>query len=198
MDARTANSLRVNRRCAAKGSALLLSFLIAACHWAPEIAESPKEKRHTAAATEAQSALRVKTDARHDRVWVLHPDYLEVHDRRTNHLIRRIPLPHWNVAEFVCEPDIAFDRAGAAYISHNLEPKVWQINPNSFELKEHSLRLVGKETLDIGFSAMAFTPDGALYALASTGGSVWRMELADGTAEPVYVDRQAADRCAFQ
>ena len=104
-------------------------------------------------------------------------------------------MPRWNVARFICDPDLALNRAGAAFISHNLEPRIWQIDPHSFELTEHALRLIGREYLDIGFGTLAFAPDGTLFGVASTGGSVWRIDVSRTTAEAFHVDAPLLNEC---
>lgn len=130
----------------------------------------------------APDALRVRLDAARHRVWVLHVDHVLIYDARTSALVRRLDLPPWIVADFICEPDIAFDKSGSAFISHNLEPKLWQIDADSFSLREHSIRLTMREQLDIGFCELAFGPDGSLLAAASAGGSLWRIDLRNATA----------------
>jgi hypothetical protein len=132
-----------------------------------------------------QTTVRVRSDVARDRIWILALDHVSVYDRATRRLIRRIDLPSWSVADRVCQPDIVFDAGGSAFISHNLEPKLWRIRADSFELKAHTLRLVGKEHLDIGFSTLSIASDGTLLGRASTGGSIWRLDLEGGTAHEV-------------
>ena len=164
---------------------VLLTVLVAGCDSAPDVRRSESVRPSIVRLNGDHATLRVRTDRVRERVWLLGVKHVEVYDRRTSSLIRRIDLPPWSVADFVCEPDIAFDRKGAAFISHNLESRIWEIDPDTFELKEHVLRLVGKERLDIGFGRLAFTQDGALFGVASTGGSLWRIDLATATARAV-------------
>jgi len=142
--------------------------------------------------------LRVKHDTVRNRKWVLGLEYVDVYDSQSNGLIRRIELPRWTVAGFVCPPDIAFDRAGTAYVSHNVEPRLWQIDSDSFQLKEHSLRLLQHEHLDIGLGRLRFTDDGALLAVASLGGTRWRIDLVSATAQLVDIEAPVMDECAWQ
>lgn len=129
-----------------------------------------------------ESLLRVRLDPARDRVWVLTLDHVAVYDAPTRQLIRQIELPPWSVAAVVCQPDIVFDAHGTAFIAHNLEPKLWQIHADTFVVKEHTLRLLGREHLDIGFANLAIGPEGALTGEASSGGSVWRIDLQRATA----------------
>ena len=138
---------------------------------------------------DAPDVLRVKIDAARDRVWVLRLDEVHVYDRQTRRLMRRISLPSWSVAD-LCGPGIVFDSSGAALISHNLEPKLWRVDPNVPEVREHTIRLIGGEKLDVGFGSIVFGSDGFLYGVASSGHSVWRIDIRSASA--VQVGREAA------
>jgi hypothetical protein len=181
-----------------KGLGVLALTLIASCGPEPAATQPPKIEPSAVRLGGEDDALRVKIDAARDRTWVLGVTHVDVYDRRTQSLIRHISLPQWMVAYFVCGPDIAFDRTGAAYIAHNFEPKLWQIDPDTFELKAHTIRLVGKEHLDVGFGRLAFAPDGALYAVASSGGSRWRIDIASASARSVGADAPVRDDCPLE
>ena len=142
-----------------------------------------------------ERTLRVKHDALRNRAWVLDVDRVHVYDTHTRQLIRTIALPGWSVAEFACRPDIAFDRSGTAFISHNGEPKLWQIDPDTFALTERSVRLVGREHLDVGFGRLTLAPDGRLFAVSASGGSLWRIDVRDATAQEITVDGGAVEQC---
>ena len=142
-----------------------------------------------------QRTLRVRIDAMRNRAWVLAADHVDVYDRQNWGLIRRIELPAWVVADFVCAPDVAFDPSGIAFVSHNLEAKLWQIDPDTFELKHHVIRLVNRDHLDIGFGGLVFAPDCTLFGAASTGGSLWRIDVAGASAYEVNVDAPGMDEC---
>lgn len=132
-----------------------------------------------------QNVLRVRVDAAHFRTWVLSLDDVAVYETSTQKLIRRIKLPPWSVAAVVCPPDMALDIQGTAFISHNLEPRIWEIRVDGFELTEHTLRLSGKEHLDIGFGRLVIAKDGTLEGRASTGGSAWKIDLHEGAAREI-------------
>ena len=92
----------------------------------------------------------------------------------------------------------AFDRKGAAFISHNLEAKLWQIDPENFELREHAIRLLKREHLDIGFGRLAFAPNGMLLGVASSGGSLWQIDIGSARAQEVELDAPLPDTCTPQ
>jgi hypothetical protein len=173
---------------------LLSTLVIAGCDRAPAPPRPATATTHLRIKAD-HGTLRVKVDIVRDRTWVLGLNQLDVYDRRSGQLIRRIALPAWSVADFICEPDIAFDSSGTAFISHNLEPKLWQIDGDTFELKQLTIRLVDREQLDIGFGRLAFAPDGALFVVGSTGGSLWRIDLRNARAHEVKVDAPVLDEC---
>jgi hypothetical protein len=173
-------------------------ILIGACDSATTPHESPRLQSTATSSNGRLDALRVKPDIVRDRLWVLGLQYIDVYDRPTDRLIRRIDLPRWTVADFVCPPDIAFDSTGAAYISHNVEPTLWQIDPDTFQLKEHRLRLLQREHLDIGLTKLRFASGGKLFAGASSGGSQWRIDLRSATGQLVEVAASVTDECGFR
>lgn len=145
----------------------------------------------------SQQALHVRVDTARNRLWVLSLDDVYVYDIAKKHLIRRIALPGWSVAEFICQPDMALDRSGTAFISHNAQPRLWQIDADSFQLKEHVIRLLNRERLDIGFGGLAFTPDGTLFGVSASGGSLWSIDIGNASAQQVELNARVLDACAL-
>ena len=144
-----------------------------------------------------QQVLRVRVDASRNRLWVLGLDHVDVYDRAKKHLIRRIVLPGWYLPELICQPDMAVDQSGSVFISHNLQPKLLQIDPHTFQLKEHLIQLVNKEHWDIGFGRLAFDADGTLLAATASGGSIWKIDIANGRAHQVELSPHVSDECGF-
>jgi hypothetical protein len=180
-----------------KALSLLAILLIGACDSGTGLRESPGRDTASTGTTWHWDALRVKPDSIRDRLWVLDLKFVDVYGKRTDNLIQRINLPPWTVADSVCPPDIAFDRTGTAYISHNVEPKLWQIDPDTFQIKEHRLRLLQREHLDIGLTRLRFSADGTLFAGASLGGLQWRVDLESATAQLVDVLDSLSDECGL-
>ena len=134
---------------------------------------------------DAREALRVKSDAARSRQWVLTPDGVRVYDTRTKALLREIALPGWSIARILCYPDLALDRAGSAYVSSNIEPKLWRIDGESFDLTVREIRLNEREQWDVGFGALAFSAEGTLFATTYRGGTLWRVDVEKGGAHIV-------------
>jgi len=144
-----------------------------------------------------RGALRVKTDPARSRVWVLGLDNVRVYDTVKKRLIRQIELPSWSVARLVCMPDMALERSGSAFISSNAQSRLWRIDADSFEVKMHEISLHGREQWDIGFGALAFAADGALYALTSSVGSLWKIDVAKASASMIEPNNPPSKACAF-
>jgi hypothetical protein len=140
-----------------------------------------------------ETVLQARLDRAHDRMWVLRADRVEVYEHRTRRLLGRIALPGWSVGDLICGPDIAFAASGAAYISHNVEPRIWQVDPGSLVITEHAIRLVGRENLDIGFGRLSVEADGSLLGVAAVNGTRWKIDLASGNAVEVKRAAGAVD-----
>jgi hypothetical protein len=144
-------------------------------------------------------ALRIRKDALHDRLWVLSLENVRVYDiaRNRKTLLRQIALPKWSVVpfDFACMPDMALDRFGSAFISSNAQPRIWRIDAESFELKEHEIILQGKEQWDLGFGALAFAADGTLLALSSPVGLLWSVDVDKASARIVEQNASFRDVC---
>ena len=130
-------------------------------------------------------ALRVREDTPRHRLWVLTLEHVYVYDIRTRKLLRRMSLPNWPVADFMCPPDLVLGRDGTVYVSNNVQPKLLQIDPANFRKREHQLRLVSDRQWEIGFGALGFTPDGRLFGLSTLAQTVFSIDLAGGTAREV-------------
>jgi hypothetical protein len=141
--------------------------------------------------------LLIRRDEARNRVWLLGLDDVRVYDAASKRLIRRIALPGWSVARFTCDPDMVLDGSGSAIVSSNVQARLWSIDAQSFEVKNHAISLQGREQWDTGFGALAFAEDGTLYALTSSGGSSWKIDLAKASAGMIGPDNPPSKTCAF-
>jgi hypothetical protein len=141
--------------------------------------------------------LRVRTDTARGRLWVLGPDDVRIYDTTKQRLIRQERLRNWIVARYACAPDMVLDRAGSAIISSNMQPTLWRIDTGSFEVKEHEIRLQGRERLDVGFGALGFAADGMLLGVASPAGSLWRIDIDGGSARMLAPEAAYPNLCEF-
>jgi hypothetical protein len=144
-----------------------------------------------------QGSLRSRTDTARNRLWVLGLDDVRVYDVTSKRLIRRVVLPGWSVARFVCAPDMVLDGSGSAIVSSNVQARLWRVDAATFEVKEQEIRLQGREQWDTGFGALAFAADGSLLGLTAAGGTLWRISVAGGSARPVGPDARLLNVCEF-
>lgn len=126
--------------------------------------------------------FRIRRDAVRNRIWLLGLDNVRVYDGQSKRLIRNIALPSWSVARFACDPDMVLDGSGSAIVSSNVESRLWRIDADSFEVREHPITLQGRERWDVGFAALAVGADGTLLALTSVSKSLWKIDLGTGSA----------------
>jgi hypothetical protein len=169
-----------------RGWILILALTMAACGSESNTAAAGQAEPGYAlpAAYKAgeRGVLRVRIDGARGRLWVLGIDDVRVYDIVTKRQLRRIVLPNWDVARFICDPDLVLDAAGSAIISSNVRSKLWRIDADDFELKEREIRLDGREQWDIGFGGLMLAADGNLLALSSTRGWLWKIDLDAGIA----------------
>ena len=143
-------------------------------------------------------ALRIKVDAARARLWVLDIGEVLLYDIATRRLMRRVPLPGWYMARYNCLPDIALDKSGALFVSNNIMPKLWRVDPDTFEVAQHDIALAVEQTKDAGFSGLAFAPDGnTLYAAIAATGSLWRIDVGTRRAEMVKLPSRLWGACAL-
>lgn len=144
-----------------------------------------------------QRALRVRLDAERRRLWILGVDRAYVYSAATGALVRRLDLPNWPVAAFVCPPDLALDRAGAAFVSSNVEPRLVRIDPERFSMTEYALELISPRRWEIGFGGLAFGPDGTLFASAAWTDTLWKIDLGRRLAEEIRTTGSPSTDCAL-
>lgn len=144
-----------------------------------------------------RDALRIRLDAARNRLWVLGIDDVRVYDTKKKQLARRIALPGWSVGLSVCMPDLALDRSGSAFISSNIQPRLWRIDAESFEVKAHEISLHEREMWDTGFGAIVFGADGTLFALTSSAGSLWKIAIDKARARMIRLDVPVFKVCAL-
>ena len=142
-----------------------------------------------------RDALSIRKDPARNRLWVLTFEDVRIYDATTAQLLRKVELPNWSAAYFMCQPDIALDGSGSATVSSNVEARLWRIDADSLEVTEREIVLIGKERWDTGFGAVAYAADGALLALTSSGGSLWSVDFARGSARLVDPNAPLSNGC---
>jgi len=171
-------------------TSMFAAFLLASCISQEHAGESPAAGqdydfrigtyRHS-----ERAALRVRMDNARNRQWVLTPDGVRVYDAATKQLIRTIELPGWSNARIACDPDLALDSRGSAIVSSNAQPTLWRIDGGDFTVSTREIRLRDREQWDVGFGALAYATDGTLLGSTHEGGTLWRVDLENGSARIV-------------
>ena len=149
-----------------------------------------------------QDVLRVREDLVRNRLWVLTSSEVRVYNTAATgkRLIRTIALPNWSVVGFrnVCMPDLVLDRSGSAFIASNGQARLMRIDADRFALKDYAISFRERDGMDIGFGALAFATDGALFARTTPGGMLWKIDLARSSATMTdVVKKLPADQCAI-
>jgi hypothetical protein len=146
-----------------------------------------------------ETILRLRVDARRDRLWVLDVGSVRVFDLARKQLVRTVNLPNWMYAESEnCLPDLQLDARGAAFVSDNIQRKLWRIDGDSLSASEHAVALDSNVTLDVGFSALTITADGTMYAAMGAPGLLWRVDTRRFRAENIALGSRIFGACALE
>ncbi len=157
-------------------AALAASILLAACDGSVRREGPPKAELQV-----------LRADAAGNRLWVLDQDALTVYDNTNGRRLRRVILPDWVLAgpRDSCPPGLALDASGAAFVSSNVLPVLWRVDPQRFQVTQIALELDADADKDVGFTSLSFSEDGALIAAGATFGSAWRIDVGAGRASKV-------------
>ena len=178
-----------------RGGALITWALFSIGAGAPSLvrAEAPRWE-------ETLPALRVQVDARRNRIWVLNSDAVYLYDIPTRRLIKRIELPDWLFVREVysCAPDLTLAPSGAALVTSNVLPTIWEVDPQSLAARQHRLSLDADNDKDVGFTGLAFGRGGRdLFGVSSLLGSAWRIDLGARKAHKVRLSEPIHGACGL-
>jgi len=146
----------------------------------------------------AQGKLEiVRADAQRNRLWVLDREALTLYDNLNGRRLRRLALPEPFLVgdEYACPPDIALDAAGTVFVSSNVLPVLWRIDPQGFEITRIELALNADTDKDFGFTGLSFAGDDILIAAGSTFASLWRIDIRTASATKIASYPAATRAC---
>jgi hypothetical protein len=141
--------------------------------------------------------LRIRADAERNRLWLLERDAVSLYHNRSGKLLQRIVLPGWTFVgkQFGCPPDLALDPSGAVFVTSNVLPVLWRIDPHQFEVTLLDVALDADQEKDAGFTSLAFAADGTLFAANAIHGTLWRIDVRASTAEKVARSTTVREVC---
>ena len=148
--------------------------------------------------TASLPSFQVRRDEAGERSWVLHHDAVHVYDDRRKRLIQRVELAGWLLLSeaFGCPPELLLTTGGAALVTSNVVPTIWEIEPASFAVRQHRLDVDADDQKDFGFTALAYNRTGRnLLGVSSMDGSVWTIDLETDRARKTQLPRPAPGTC---
>jgi hypothetical protein len=171
---------------------------LAALLLATNFVGAPVAKADEMPAARALQPLRVQPDAARNRRWVLNGDAVYVYDTARRRLIQRVDLPDWFYVNeaYSCPPDLAIAPSGAALVTSNIVPTIWQIDPQTLSARQHRLVLDADNDKDVGFTGLAYARGGKdLYGVSSVTGTTWKIDLLADRAQKVFLPIPELDTC---
>jgi len=147
---------------------------------------------------EAQPAIRVQVDKGRNRVWVLGLNGVYIYDKPTGKLVRHVELPNWMAVRrtIACAPDLVLAPTGAALVTSNIQPIIWEIDEVNMAVRQHKLAIATDTDKDFGFTALTFDREGReLLGLSSFLGAVWRIDLATNKAQKLQSPKPVRGDC---
>ena len=126
---------------------------------------------------------RYRIDPERGRVWLLAREGVFVYDLSRPERVS-LPLPGWLLvdAPYSCPPDLALGR----------------IDPESLAVTVHPLLLDADTDKDVGFSALAYSPQhGAFIAASYAHGSLWRIDPLLERAQKISLSAPVRDACGL-
>ncbi len=138
-----------------------------------------------------------RADAARSRLWVLDARGLALHDSVNGRRLRHVELPGLFLAgsDNLCPPDIAFDATGTVFVSSDVLPVIWRVDPERFEVTRIELALDADRDKDIGFTGLSFASDGIVIAAGATVPSLWRIDLNRASASKIASYPASARAC---
>lgn len=131
--------------------------------------------------------LRIREDPERNRLWLLGRDGVSLYDNRSGKLLQRVALPGWFYAgtQFGCPPDLALDPSGAVFVTSNVLPVLWRVDPVQLEVTLLEVVLDADQDKDVGFTGLAFAADGTVLAANAIHGTLWQIDLRTASARKV-------------
>jgi hypothetical protein len=140
---------------------------------------------------------RHRIDRVRNRVWFLTHEGVVLYDPSQPQRIE-LSLPGWTWAgaPHGCLPDLALGPRGEAVITSDVLPTLWRIDPDTLAVSVHPLALDADNDKDVGFSALAYSPErGMFFAASYHWGSLWQVDPLLTRAQRVSLSAPVMHAC---
>jgi hypothetical protein len=148
-----------------------------------------------------ETLLRVRTDSRRSRLWLLDESgVVHVLALNTSRRIRSVALPNWMYAddETNCLPDLQLDGRGTAFVSNHMQPTMWRIDAESFQVQERRVTLTPETSVDAGFSALVVADDGTIFGAMAAPGILWSIDPKTFRGQRIALTQPIRGACAME
>jgi hypothetical protein len=178
--------------------AVLLAGLIGALTGC-DIGEPLPHAAQGASAPASQAIqLRYQVDPARNRVWSLTEQGVFLHESATlKKVVLDLPAWQWAGAPYGCLPDLALGPKGEAVVSSDTLPSLWRIDPDSLAVSVHQPVVDGDGGKDVGFSALAYSPEHRAWFAMSLEGSFWRIDPLFTRAEKIALAERLPQACGL-
>ena len=129
----------------------------------------------------AATPLRTASDSHRSYQWELAWDSVALYEGSRSTLIRRLPLAGatQSGARNSCPPELAIGPTGSAYVTSNILPVLWRIDPASMRVERLDFSVEDDPLRDFGFTGLGWSADGStLYATSTVDGAAWHLDPA--------------------
>jgi hypothetical protein len=142
---------------------------------------------------------RYQIDPERNRVWFLTHEGVFVYDVSRPERVA-VSLPGWLSVDtpYACLPDLALGSKGEAVVTSNVLPTLWRIDPDTLAVSAHPLVLDADTDKDVGFSALAYSPQHRAFLAASySHGSLWRIDPLFKKAQKIPLSAPIPEACGL-
>jgi hypothetical protein len=151
-----------------------------------------------ATAPQSQLQLRYQVDPARNRVWSLTHQGVFLHESATlKKVMLDLPAWQWAGAPYGCLPDLALGPKGEAVVTSDILPTLWRIDPETLAVSVHSPVLDADPDKDVGFCALAYSPEDGAWFAVSLQGALWRVDPLFRRAEKIALSEPLAKACGL-
>jgi len=139
------------------------------------------------------SALGVKIDPSHERLWVIAPDAVYIYDLKTNTLLQKNVLTNIINVQSSLLNDLSLDQDGNAYITDSYNPYIFRIDGKTLQMSNwldvsQTIPFGQQNGVAFNLNGIVITPNEKyLLTLKTNDGSLWKIDIAKRTISQVQL-----------